>query len=150
MKFSLARVSFFFAFSLLFIPLTAYAEKGEVRIATNEGIRIVVVEVVSTLQARGKGLMFHKPLDSSSGMYFAFEQKEPQTFWMKNVSFPLDILFVGPDGTIVSIAKNAPPCAKEPCPLYHSGKPIIAALELMGGWCDKYGVRVGGKVEYRP
>ena len=133
----------------LFLP-TASAEGASALIETSETIRTVTVEVADTPQTRATGLMFHPPLGEERGMYFLFPSLGPQIFWMKNVPFALDILFIGADGTIVSITKNAPPCAEEPCPLYRSGKPIVAALELRGGWCDKYGVREGGKVEYRP
>ncbi|MBF0170426.1 MAG: DUF192 domain-containing protein [Nitrospinae bacterium] len=136
-------------FILLLSPV-AFAKEGIVTLQTVGPDRRVAVEIADTPEARAKGLMFHSNLRDGEGMYFIFQVTEPQIFWMKNVPFPLDILFIGADGTIVAIAPNVPPCHREPCPLYHSVKPVRAALELPGGWCDKYGVRVGGKVEYRP
>ncbi len=49
---------------------------------------------------------------------------------MKNTLIPLDIIYIQPDGTVLSIARNTTPLSEAPIP---SGGPVVAVLELAGG-----------------
>ena len=75
------------------------------------------VEVADTDAAREKGLMFRKSLAGDHGMLFDFKTAQPVAFWMKNTLIPLDMLFVGADGHIISIARDAAPMSETPIPL---------------------------------
>ncbi len=63
-------------------------------------------------------------------MLFDFKVVQPVSFWMKNTYVPLDIIFIGPDGRIVSIAANATPMSESLIP---SAAPVLEVLELQGG-----------------
>lgn len=97
-----------------------------------------------------RGLMFRRGLDENSGMWFVFPDDAPRTFWMKNVSFPIDIIFIDRDFVIKKIWKAVPPCLAPPCPRYRSGSPVRYTLETPAGFCDKNEVRENHKVIFKP
>jgi uncharacterized membrane protein (UPF0127 family) len=62
---------------------------------------------------------------------------------MKNTVVPLDIVYVGTDGRIVSIAKNAEPFSLTSIP---SGAPANAVLEIGAGLAQSLGIATGDRV----
>lgn len=108
------------------------------------------VEVADTPAKWQKGLMFRDSLAANSGMWFAFPKPAPLRFWMKNVKFPIDIVFISTDYVIGKIWSSVPPCKAEPCPLYDAGFNAMFVIELQAGFCNKNGITEGQKVEYRP
>jgi uncharacterized membrane protein (UPF0127 family) len=89
--------------------------------------------------------MFRRALAADRGMLFEFDRPDVQSFWMKNTLIPLDIIYIGADGRIVSIARNARPL--DETPLYSSG-PAQGVLEIEGGLSAKLGIEPGDKVEH--
>jgi uncharacterized membrane protein (UPF0127 family) len=104
------------------------------------------VEVVDTDQSREKGLMCRKTMAPDRGMLFDFKKADPVAFWMKNTILSLDMLFIGADGRIVSIARNATPFDETPIP---SGGPVLGVLEINAGVAEKDGMEPGDKVMAR-
>ncbi len=101
------------------------------------------VELAETPQQQATGLMWRKSLAADAGMLFPQQPPAPAEFWMKNTIIPLDIVFIGTDGKIISIAENAVPYSLRPLP---SGGTVEATLELQGGITAKDGISVGDKV----
>jgi hypothetical protein len=108
----------------------------------------VKLELADTPAKAERGLMFRKDIPEGTGMWFIFAEDAERVFWMKNVSFPLDMLFIDASFTIRKIIKMVPPCIREPCPRYYSGTPVRYVLEVPGGYCQRRDVKEGQKVEY--
>lgn len=119
-----------------------YFYKGGVEIASFD------VEIASTAAQHRKGLMYRKNLPKNQGMLFIFEKERPLSFWMKNTLIPLDIIFISKDKKVVSIAFNALPCQKDPCPSYYSYKPAQYVVEINGGLAEKFGIKKGAEVKF--
>lgn len=68
----------------------------------------VHAKVADTPQKQEKGLMFVKKLPENEGMLFVFEQEEDQAFWMKNTLIDLDMVFIGADKRVTSVAEQVP------------------------------------------
>lgn len=66
------------------------------------------VEIAATESARERGLMDRTVLPPHTGMLFVFPQDGPVEFWMKNTRVALDMVFVGRDGMVRSIAVAVP------------------------------------------
>lgn len=106
-------------------------------------------EIAVTEEERARGLMHRDSLGRERGMLFVFPAEGIHQFWMKNTRLPLDIIFIGGDHRIVSIAKRAEPCAKEPCAFYRPAGNAAYALEINGGLAESYGFAAGDLVEFR-
>lgn len=117
------------------LPVTAEVELGG---------QVIGLEVAQTPEEHAIGLMFREALADDRGMLFPVNPPRPVTLWMKNVEFPLDMLFLVEE-EIVAIQANVPPCAEEiSCPTYGPEElPIDAVLEIRGGLAEELGVQVG-------
>ncbi|MGE5345702.1 MAG: DUF192 domain-containing protein, partial [Acidithiobacillales bacterium] len=97
---------------------------------------------------RAQGLMFRESLPKDAGMLFLFEGDSIRPFWMKNCHFPLDIVHLVGDGTVVDVLPNVPPCAEEPCPNYTPKAASDTVLEINAGAAAKNGVVKGARVRF--
>jgi uncharacterized protein len=108
------------------------------------------IEVADTQSKRSKGLGGRSSLASDSGMLFIFPKEDQYKFWMKGLSFPLDIIWIKGD-QIVDITKNVPPPSvgqKDEDLLIYSPKVAVdSALEVNGGFCDIHGIKEDDRVE---
>src|SRR3990172_7232630 len=65
----------------------------------------IIVELAVTPLEKSRGLSFRKSLPPDHGMLFVYDHKEPYGFWMQEMRFPLDFIWI--DGkTIVDVTKN--------------------------------------------
>jgi hypothetical protein len=121
-------------------------KKPKVKINNTE----IEVEIADTPEKRTKGLSGRDSLDQNKGMLFVFPKGSNATFWMKDMKFDLDIIWIR-DSKIVKIDKKAKaPKAGTPdnkLTLYHSEGPIDYVLEANSGFSDKNNIKVGDKVE---
>jgi len=100
------------------------------------------VEIADTLETRAQGLMFKECLGPDSGMLFIFDREDHYSFWMKNMLFPLDIIWMNKDKEAVFIEKNVMPCKKD-CFAIFPDKEAMYVLELNAGTADKINLRKG-------
>ena len=99
-------------------------------IVTDTGRHAFQVEIADDEEERQRGLMHRPPLAADGGMLFEFPVAEEQSFWMHNTPSSLDILYIAPDGRIVSIARNTTPNSDTPIP---SNGAASGGLELRAG-----------------
>lgn len=115
-------------------------------VETAKGSASIQVEIADDDAERERGLMFRRELAPDRGMLFIFDRAEPQSFWMRNTYIPLDIIYIGPTGRIVSIAENTTPLSEAPIP---SAGPAQYVLELKGGRAAEIGARPGDLVRHK-
>jgi uncharacterized membrane protein (UPF0127 family) len=101
------------------------------------------VEIADTPNSREIGLMMRQKMDPDHGMLFEMDQNAVTAFWMKNTLIPLDMLFVGADGTIKTVHANAIP---QDLTAISSGVPVTGVIELNGGRAAALGILPGDKV----
>jgi uncharacterized protein len=114
------------------------------------GNTTVHAEVANTPAERETGLMNRTALNENAGMLFVFETEQQQSFWMKNMRFPLDIVFITADMRVLEIYQSVPPCTSDPCSLYTSNAPIKYALEVNSGFSERNGIASGNVVRITP
>lgn len=100
------------------------------------------VEVADTDAARALGYMYREP-PTEGGILFVFDRERYRGFWMKNVSFDLDIAFIDATGRIDQIERMRA-WRQESVP---SRRPAKYALEVRAGWFAEQGIEPGAKVE---
>jgi len=112
---------------------------------------VFTVDVVSTDKDREKGLSGRGNLAIDHGMLFVYQKPAVQIFWMKDMHFPLDIIFIN-SGKIITISSNVPaPKANTPdssLPVYTSTGSVDHVLELNAGTTKKDNLHVGDTVIY--
>jgi uncharacterized protein len=114
-------------------------------IVTASGTHDFWVEIADDEAERERGLMFRPPLEADRGMLFEFESSQEQSFWMRNTPSSLDIVYIDPTGSIVSIAHNATPYSETPIP---SNGAANGVLEVRAGRMDEIGAKPGDKVRH--
>jgi hypothetical protein len=90
--------------------------------------------------------MFRESLPPRTGMLFLFSDGGPHRFWMKNTMIPLDMIWLDPEGRVLFISANTPPCKADPCPNYGPETPVSTVLEIAGGMAEREGVKVGSVI----
>jgi len=109
---------------------------------------IITAELAITEEERTRGLMFRKTLNEDQGMLFVFEEEERHAFWMKNMTFSIDILWLDGQKRIVHIEREVPPCPKEPCPSYPPRYPALYVLELKEGTAERLNLQLFDRLEF--
>jgi len=100
------------------------------------------LKVAATAQSQAKGFMgaTSEP-EEGEGIIFIYDGNQPLSFWMKDVRFPLDIIFFDSAMRYVGHETMVPTTgeADHKLPRYFSKKPARFAVELTAGWFDKHG-----------
>lgn len=96
---------------------------------------------------RARGLMFRKSLPVNKGMLFFFPNTAQHTIWMKNMRFPLDIIWIDQEKQIVDIHKSALPC-KDICKSLVPRQGARFVLEVNAGFTDSNGIKIGDKAAF--
>ena len=108
----------------------------------------VKVELAFTLEARTQGLSNRKELKKGEGMLFIFERLGNYPFWMKDMNFPIDIIWIGEDMKVVYIKKDArPESYPEAYGPQKEDKNAKYILEVVSGFSDKNNLKIGDEVE---
>lgn len=108
------------------------------------------VELALTMTERTRGLSYRASLGSDNGMLFVFSTSTVQTFWMKDMNFPLDMIWIG-GGKVLGFEQNAPQPAPGTAlyqlPIYSSPDGTNEVLEVNAGTVAKYNIKVGDAVQ---
>ena len=116
-------------------------EQGLVEI----GGKSMEMDISDTDCKRELGLSDRKSLLDSSGMIFVFEKTGNYGFWMKEMNFPIDMVWVGSDLKIVGIENSIAP---ETFPKVFGQKYFAKyVLELPSGFSEKNSITVGKEIK---
>jgi uncharacterized protein len=107
------------------------------------------VTVASSQKEKEIGLSETKSLSQDQGMIFIFEKPDYYSFWMKNMKFPIDIIYINND-KIVTIKNNAQPPKNntENLTIYTPTEPADKVLEIQAGFSQKYNFKNGDSLKY--
>lgn len=110
--------------------------------------RCFFVELAITQQEKIDGLMFRESLDPDKGMLFVYEEEAEYSFWMKNVNFPLDIVWINGNREVIYIKRNFQPCMEDSCEIAKPSQKAKYALELNADVLDEMSVEIGDKLVF--
>ncbi len=134
-------------FILVLVSVFLQARVTHIRIFLPDG-ETIFADLAKTEEERTRGLMFRNTLNDDQGMLFVFEQEEFYSFWMKNMNFAIDILWLDRQKRIVHLEHNVPPCKKAPCPSYAPLVPAKYVLELKAGSIEKRKLKMYEKIDF--
>ncbi|MEO7205300.1 MAG: DUF192 domain-containing protein [Steroidobacteraceae bacterium] len=127
-------------------PLSAFPQSLlAIRTATGKVLDLKIWEA-DTPKREEQGLMFIREMDEHTGMLFMFPENSRVSMWMKNTYISLDLLFIDAHGKIDYIAERAAPLSEA---IIGPATPEFAVLELKGGACEHFGIKVGDKVLHK-
>ena len=106
--------------------------------------------VAKTSKDQQIGLSKYDSLPQDFGMIFIFEKPDYYRFWMKNMKFPIDILFIK-DNRIVTIYQNVPSprSQNENLLIYQPKSKADMVLEIQAGLSQKYNLKEGDDVKLK-
>ncbi len=101
------------------------------------------LEIARTPDELARGLQGHAPLAADEGMYFILGKPQRASFWMKDVTYPIDIIFIDGEGVVDHVAHSVPPCEETPCPVYRSRSDVTNVLEVAAGTARRLQIEPG-------
>jgi uncharacterized membrane protein (UPF0127 family) len=122
----------------------------QVNITVN-GIKLVA-DVAATNEQRTRGLSVKDSLPENQAMLFVFDSAHEHSFWMKDMKFPIDIIWLDSNKNVVHIEHNLQPCSLEAfCPTYkpdNNNNKSLYVLETVAGFAKKHDIVEGTRVEF--
>jgi len=131
----------------LLIVATVQASPAMIPLTLPSG-KEVQAELMVEDQDRAMGLMFRPSLPEDRVLLFVFDWADFHGIWMKNCRFPIDIVWLDEERQVVHVQEAAPPCRKEPCPVYQPMRKAAFVIEMNSGQAAREGVEVGKKVSF--
>lgn len=117
--------------------------RHSVKITTPLGL--VVAEVADTEASRELGLSGRQGLNTNEGLLFVFDLSGQYRWWVKDMKFSVDIIWINKDGVVVEIERNASPDSYPKT--YINASPAKYVLELQAGEGERQGIFLGSKVK---
>lgn len=104
----------------------------------------IAIELADSGSERERGLSGRAELRPGSGMLFVFEEDAQPSFWMKDMRFPIDIMWISADGVVVDIDQGLAP---ETYPqTFTPDSPVRYVLEVPAGFSEAHGITTGSKL----
>jgi uncharacterized membrane protein (UPF0127 family) len=108
------------------------------------------VDLADTPEKRFQGLSGREVLEEGTGMLFVFQEERQHTFWMKDMRFPLDMIWITAECAIADIiadVPNPPPDQIDGVlPTYSPSAPGTFVLELNAGVAASSGLQTGDQM----
>jgi uncharacterized protein len=109
----------------------------------------LIADLALTQDQQTKGLAVKNTINESQGMLFVFEHPSLESFWMKDMKFPIDIIWMDSNRSVVFIAPNLRPCpAVGDCPAYVPAKESMYVLETKAGFSHRHDVKPGSQMNF--
>jgi len=121
--------------------------------ATSSGTKALItvkdvpvrVDLATTPKLQQRGLSGREQLEPDEGMLFVWEEAAPRGIWMKDMRFPIDILWLDGAGRVLDIKRNAVP---ESYPeVFYPRTPATFVLELSANFTELHSVSIGDVVK---
>lgn len=101
----------------------------------------VRVSIAQTPQEQEQGLSGTPSLPENSGKLFIFNTPGTYGFWMKDMHYPLDLVWIDASHKIVDITESVAPDTYPQ--IFYPNSPVTAVLELNAGFSTKHGLSIG-------
>lgn len=144
---TLLLISGLFYFAWINYPTPKTSDNSKLNIThVKAGEVFIEVESVVDSVAQARGLSGRESLGENKGMLFIFPESGLYPFWMKDMKFPIDIIWISEFGKVVHIKKNALPTSYPD--LFVSEDLAKYVLEVPNGFTDKHDIKVGAVFEF--
>ena len=113
------------------------------------GFHRILAEVADTPERTARGLSGRTHLAEGRGMVFPYARAERHGFWMFDMHFDIDIVWIR-DDRIVDVTPRARHDPPGELPIHRPGEPANLVLEVPAGTAEKLGWKIGDPVTVEP
>lgn len=135
-----AGLLFYACFLYLSAPNTAEQSQNRY-IMVSFGEFSVKAELAETLSEKARGLGGREELPADEGMFFVFDKSGKHGFWMKDMFFPIDIIWLDENFKIVHVEEKVSPATYPK--IFYPETNASYVLEVNSGTVEKSGISVG-------
>lgn len=130
-----------FLVGIVFILILLFSFRFPLKSTLHLPSKNISLEIVDTPQAREQGLSGRKNLPDDTAMLFVFDTPDKYKFWMKDMKFPIDIIWLDPLYKIVYIESAVFP---ETYPeTFEPAEKSLYVLEANAHFAEKNKLKVG-------
>ncbi len=130
---------FALAFSFYFFK---EEEKPTLKVKETE----IAVDLAITKEDQIKGLSGRKSLSPEEGMLFVYNQPRKVSIWMKEMNFPIDIIWIDEKKQISYFKKEVSPDTYPES--FTPNRPVRYVLEVPAGFIENHNIQIGDNVEF--
>lgn len=116
------------------------------------GDAVYVVDLAVSAEERVQGLSGRQSLDTDRAMLFVYEADGPRTFWMPDMHFALDMVWIRSDCVVDGVTADVPnpplDTPRDQLPRYPSTGPVRFILEINAGQAEARGIGPGSPVRF--
>ncbi len=134
--------------AIFFIPKNKKVDDGLPPLAFNKPLSIggalLNVDFATLPPTQERGLSGTKSLGEGEGLLFVFPTETQIPFWMKQMNYPIDIIWINGAKKVTEIEKNVSP---DTYPAqFTADKQFQYVLEVNAGFADKNNIKEGSDV----
>ena len=125
-------------------------QRGESFANFQIGSATLNIEVADTEVLQRLGLSGRDSLSENSGMLFQFDAPDRYRFWMKDMQFGLDFIWMA-NGRVTEIDHDVPlqpGVLDENLHVYQPLTPVDSMLEVNSGWAKRQNIKVGDSARF--
>jgi len=140
-KFKIFFLYFFLilaSFAIIFFVQQTVPSESVIRFPNGKEI---LVDVARTQWEQVKGLSGHDSLPENEGLLFVHEKLDYQGYWMKEMLFPIDIIWINGNEVVGFVQKVQP--QESPLTIYNSPVPVDKVLEVNARFVEENSINVG-------
>lgn len=137
------------ALGVLFLGIVAILTMGISKDKSPEncsGISCYHLERADSSSERAQGLSGRTGLKPKTGMLFVFDRPDKQCFWMKDMQFPIDMIWADSNKKIIKIEKNVSPTTY---PEQYCADNTQYVVELANNETDVLQLAVGTQLSFK-
>ncbi len=131
----------------IFNAMPRWFDTDSSRRSLSVGGEVFEIDVAETPLTRAQGLSDRETLAKNDGMLFIFDSADYQGFWMKDMKFPIDIIWIKGD-RVVGWQEAAPPDDDPNRAVYYSPEPVDKVLEVSSGAVARLGLRIDDIIKF--
>ena len=105
------------------------------------------VRLAETDTEHRKGLSGTKELTEDEGMLFIYREPAVQGFWMKDMNYPIDIIWIDEEMRVIGVENNVSPSTFPQ--VFYSPDKVSYVLEVFTGRAERLNIEIGEILSFK-
>ena len=151
--------SFIIVIGIIILPLIFHVERPQTNQVTQKtsviiynhplviGTQTISVAISNNEATREQGLSDTQALTPNQGMLFIFDSPTMTSFWMKEMNYPLDIIWIDQNKKVIGVSENLDP--KTYPQTFSPVSPIVYVLEVSAGFYKSNNIKIGDSIVFK-